>query len=191
MGYAISWCAVRESGADQFLQTLGLTPTGEMQELPESLISMGRLDTGWRVVWYNKYSCPFLREEDLAKLSLGRDVLLVMVEEHVMASSSELWSEGKRKWSVSHEGEDGPHGLSVVGGVPKTLTGIREEYEERQNAEGGDNADVDYIFEIPLKVAQSLVGFKHDEESAHLIGGQFAVMSRVTPRTGIFGWLRK
>jgi hypothetical protein len=43
--------------------------------------------------------------------------------------------------------------------------------EELQLAEGGDDAGVDYIFEIPLKVAQSLVGFKHDENCAHLIGG--------------------
>jgi hypothetical protein len=191
MGYAITWCAVRESAADQIVKMLGLTPTGETEQFPESLISMGRFDTGWRVVWYNRYSCPFLREEDLAKLSLGQDVLLVLVEEHVMASSSALWSEGKRKWSVSHEGEDGPRGLSVVGDAPEALAAIRTEYEERQIAEGGDDADVDYIFEIPLKIAQSLVGFKHDEVSAHLIDGQFAVMSRVMPRTGMFGWLRK
>jgi hypothetical protein len=57
--------------------------------------------------------------------------------------------------------------------------------EDLQLAEGGDNANVDYIFEIPLKVAQSLVGFKHDEVCDHLIGGRFDVMSSATPKTGI------
>jgi hypothetical protein len=61
--------------------------------------------------------------------------------------------------------------------------------EDLQLAEGGDNANVDYIFEIPLKVAQSLVGFKHDEVCDHLIGGRFDVMSIATPETGILNRL--
>jgi hypothetical protein len=85
-----------------------------------------------------------------------------------MASSSELWSGGKRKWRLSHEGENGPKGLSVAGELPETLDTIQREMEDLQLAEGGDDADVDYIFEIPLKVAKELVGFKHDEDCAHL-----------------------
>jgi hypothetical protein len=96
-----------------------------------------------------------------------------------MASSSELWSGGKRKWWLSHEGEKGPKGLSVEGVLPEAFPAIRKEMEELQLAEGGDDAEVDYIFEIPLKVAQSLVGFKHDKDCAHLIGGHFVVMCRV------------
>ncbi len=46
MGFAITWCAVREEGADQFFRKLGLRPTGEMEDVPESLISDGKLDTG-------------------------------------------------------------------------------------------------------------------------------------------------
>jgi hypothetical protein len=191
MGFAISWCAVREEGAEQFLQELSLSATGETEELPESLISTGKLDTGWRVVWYNKYSCPFLNPQDLSKLSITRDVLLCLVEEHAMASSSEFWSSGKKQWSMSHEGEHGPKGLSVEGNVPEVFPAIRKEMEDTQLAEGGDDADVDYIFEIPLKVAQSLVGFKHDEDSQHLIGGIFHVMSHAPPKAGILSRLLK
>jgi hypothetical protein len=115
-------------------------------------------------------------------LSKDHDVLLCLVEEHAMASSSELWSGGKRKWWLSHEGENGPKGLSVAGEVPSTFAAIRKEMEDLKLAEGGDNANVDYIFEIPLKVAQSLVGFKHDEVCDHLIGGRFDVMSIATPK---------
>jgi hypothetical protein len=66
--------------------------TGETEEFPESLISVGKLDTGWRVIWYNEYGCPFLRPDSLSNLSINHDVLLCLVEEHAMASSSELWS---------------------------------------------------------------------------------------------------
>jgi hypothetical protein len=63
MGFSISWCAVREENADQFVQKLGLLPTGETEEFPESLISTGKLDTGWRLIWHNKYGCPYEHEQ--------------------------------------------------------------------------------------------------------------------------------
>jgi hypothetical protein len=185
MGFSISWYAVPEKDADQFLQKLGLSPTGDTEEIPESLNCTGKLDTGWRVLWHNKYDCPFLKPTDLTNLSTDRDVFLCRVEEHVMASSAELWSGGKRQWWFSHEGEDGPKGLEVDGNPPETYPAIRKEKEKLQLAEGGDAAEVDHLFEIPLEVAKSLVGFKHDEICPHLIGGRFAVMSRVAPTPNV------
>lgn len=90
MGFSITWCAVREEAGQAFLQKLGLSATGELEEVPESLISTARLDTGWRIVWYDGYECPFLRADDLHELSRNQDVLLCRIEEHVMASSCEL-----------------------------------------------------------------------------------------------------
>lgn len=40
--------------------------------------------------------------------------------------------------------------------------------EARQLKPGGDSADVDYIFEIPLLAAKRIVGFKHDEVCPHV-----------------------
>ena len=95
-----------------------------------------------------------------------------------MASSSEMWSAGKRKWWISHEGEDGPKGLSSDGELPSSFALIRTEMEQMQANAGGDDAGVDYIFEIPLKVAQTIVGFKHDENPTHLLDGHFFVLHR-------------
>jgi hypothetical protein len=177
MGYAITWCAVPEADADRFLQDLQLSPTGATEEDPQSLITTARLDTGWRVLWYNRYACPFLRPKYLAGLSHDHEVLLCQVEEHVMASSAEMWSGGVRRWSLSHVGDEGPRGLSVEGDPPPAFSEIRQAMEEMQRAEGGDDADVDYIFEIPLQLAESLVGFKHDEDRTHVVG-RFEVMAR-------------
>jgi hypothetical protein len=189
MGFSITWCAVPEENADQFLQKLALTPTGDTEEIPESLICTGKLDTGWRVFWHNNYDCPFLKPKDLACLSMDDDVLLCRVEEHVMASSAELWSKGKRQWWISHEGEDGPKGLEADGRLPESYPAIRKEKEAQQLVDGGDDAEVDYIFDIPLMVAKALVGFKHDEICPHLIGGRFAVMSRTAPTPSVFSRL--
>lgn len=176
MGFSITWCAVHVEGVERLLEQLGLSPTGNTEEFPESLISTAKLDTGWRILWYNKYGCPFLRPEDLRDISNDQDVLVCLIEEHVMASSSEMWRGGERKWRISHEGEDGPKGLSTDGDLPECLASIRSEMEEAQRAEGGDDAEVDYMFEIPLKVAQSLTGFKHDENCPHMVG-PFVVLS--------------
>lgn len=186
MGWAISWCAVREEKADEFLHQLELSPTGEIEDLPESLISMARLDTGWRIVWYNEYDCPFLQPRALAELSSDKDVLLCLVEEHVMASSSEMWSGGERVWRLCHRGEDGPKGLEVEGAPPHSYPAIRREMEEAQIADGGDDAGVDYLFAIPLKVAEALVGFKHDEEDTHVIDKRYIVLSKAKRSGGRF-----
>lgn len=49
MGYAITWCAVREEAADQLLSHLGLSATGETEEGPGSRFSTAKLTTGWRL----------------------------------------------------------------------------------------------------------------------------------------------
>jgi hypothetical protein len=185
MGFSITWCAVRDADAQKVLDQLRLSPTGETEDVPESLISTATLHTGWRIIWYNEYGCPFLRPEDLGVISNDQDVLMCLVEEHVMASSSELWRGGQRTWWISHEGEDGPQGLATEGDLPDCFASIRREMEDAQRAAGGNAADVDYIFEIPLRVAQTLVGFKHDEVTQE----QFVVLSRAEPKKGLIGRL--
>ena len=178
MGFSITWCAVRESDAPSILDRLGLAPTGATEEMPDSPMSMAHLDTGWRVLWINEYASSLLAPERLRDLSTDHDMLLCMIEEHVMASSSEYWTGGRRAWWISHRGDDGPKGLDTDGALPECFASIRAEMEATQRAEGGDDAEVDFIFEIPLKVAETLVGFKHDEGWEHVTGGQFEELDR-------------
>jgi hypothetical protein len=186
MGFAISWCAVPESSADDFLKRVGLTDTGETKEVPDSLIGVARLDTGWRLLWYNKYDCPFLSEAQRQEHSRHHDLLYCLVEEHCMASSSELWSHGSRKWWIFHEGIDGPKGLDFSGELPNDFQQIKSKIEETQKREGGEKANVDYIFEIPLLVAKSITGFKHDEVCPHIVGNEFKIMRNESQQGGLF-----
>jgi hypothetical protein len=189
MGRTITWFAVREENAEQFLKQLGLSPTGETEEFPRSLILMAKLDSGWRVLRYNRYGCPFLKRQHLGPLSRDKDVVLCLIEEHVMSSSSEMWSRGKRKWWLSYEGEDGSVGLATDGDLPESFPRIRKEMEETQRVAGGDDAGTDYIFGIPLKLAETLVGFNHEEDNAHMIGGRYIVLSRTAPNGGLLSRL--
>jgi hypothetical protein len=191
MGYACTWCAVREEHADAVIAQLGLSPTGKTEDIPQALISTARLTTGWRVIWYNEYGCPFLTADRLAQLSQDRELILCLVEEHVMASSAELWASGQRQWWISHQGENGPKGLDCSGSLPQGFASIRDELYEAQRAEGGDDTDVDYIFDIPTRVAQSITGFKHDE-SWPLTDAKFSVLAdQSRPKQGFWSRLRK
>ena len=190
MGYSITWFAFHQSDEDVLMQDLRLSPTGQTDEGPDSLIATAKLKNGWQILWYNRHECPFLNESDLQRLSSRFEIIRCLVEEHVMASSSELWSGSVRKWRLLHEGENGPKGLEVEGEPPESLQQIRQEMETAQLAEGGDEADVDYIFEIPLRVAKALVGFKHDESCDLLVDPAFAVLTRSeTERAGFLGRL--
>jgi hypothetical protein len=53
----------------------------------------------------------------------------------------------------------------VSGAPPAELEDIRQRAFIRQMVEGADNAEVDYIFDVPLHLAKSFVGFKHDENA--------------------------
>ena len=188
MGFAISWCAVPESAAEGFLQRIGLTETGETEEVPDSLIGVARLDTGWRLLWYNKYDCPFLGNAQRGEHSRHYDLLYCLVEEHCMASSSEFWSGGSRTWWISHEGIDGPKGLDFSGAVPNNFPQVKSEMEAKQKQEGGEKSQVDYLFEIPLLVAKSITGFKHDEVCLHVVGNEFKIMKK-SEQAGFFSRL--
>jgi len=189
MGFAITWFAVPEQHAADVLKQLQLKPTGEREEFPESSIAYARLTTGWAILWYGKYDCPFLGDRELASLSSRCDILRCLVEEHVMASSAELWASGRQHWCISHQGEDGPKGLEITGSPPDSLKTIRAQMEEAQRAEGGDDAEVDHIFEIPLKLAQGIAGFKHDEVCGCIAGGTFEVLERASPQGGFLSRL--
>jgi hypothetical protein len=190
MGFSITWFAFREREAEALLRELWLSPTGQTDDGPDSLIATAKLKNGWQVLWFNKYGCPFFREAELRRLSARCDIIKCLVEEHVMASSSELWSGGFRKWLLSHEGENGPKGLAVEGEPPACFLGIRQEMEAKQDAEGGDKANVDYMFEIPLLVAEKFVGFKHDERCDLMAEPAFSVLSRSdTKGPGLFSRL--
>jgi len=189
MGFAITWFAFPEKDSAAFFARFGLSPTGEKTEVPDFPIATAKLDTGWTVLWYDKYDCPFLGERELADVSRSHDIVRCLVEEHVMASSAEFWSRGSRKWFLSHEGENGPKGIDSDGALPDSFVSIKEKMEAAQLAEGGDKADVDYIFEIPPRVAESIVGFKHDERCSHMPENLFYALKRSEPKQGFFARL--
>jgi hypothetical protein len=117
---------------------------------------------------------------DLARLSQLGDVVACFVEEHAMYSRSELWASGKMMWSLMHEAGQGLRHLEKSGKEPSGLADAIKTADLDLAANGGDDSEVDYYFEIPLVLAKALTGFKHDE----IIDGdvQFEVLNPTHPR---------
>jgi hypothetical protein len=167
MGYSISWLAVKDADPDAVCEQLGLIRSGAFDEYysyPQHSFLGGVLETGWYVVVRNRCDDPMVLDEVLSSISAGSTVIAASIEEHVMFCFATCWFEGKEIWRVQHEAEKGITDLQVTGAPPAELEDIRQRAFIRQMVEG-DDADVDYIFDVPLHLAKSFVGFKHDENT--------------------------
>jgi hypothetical protein len=163
MGFAISWIAFKEKTVTQVAETLGLAPSGELEEVPESLFSGVQLNTGWYVVFINEYGHRFVSERSLGRASEHSDVVAANVEEHVMFSSAEGWKSGKLAWKVSHNPELGLCHLEEQGEHPLHDLEIKQRLLASQQHEDQGEHQIDFVFDIPLELAEAIVGFKHDK----------------------------
>jgi hypothetical protein len=159
MGFSLSWAAVPSSARDRLLDRLALSPTGEFEEVPESATSGVHLPTGWYVVVANRCDYVSGRIPDLAAVSRASDVVACSVEEHVMASFAWGWSAGRLAWEVSHDAQAGRRHLEQSGDVPAAYAGIRDRLlaELHRDPDGPD-----YVFDIPVALAEAITGFRHD-----------------------------
>jgi hypothetical protein len=163
MGYAISWLAVRTDEPESLLSRLQLTRTGEEDELFEAPVSGGLLRAGWYLVVANDCAHRIVDGKTLAGLSEDHDLVACSVEEHVMVSTAAYWRSGQVAWAITHDSSRGIFDLEVSGTPPATLEQHKARCLAEQEQAGGQIANVDYLFDVPLEVAKDLTGFKHDE----------------------------
>jgi hypothetical protein len=160
LGYSISWIAFQAKGESHVLPLMGFSNSGEADEANESPVSAAALPTGWYVVFFNDHLFP--TPERLQKLSVGSVVVGCQVEEHVMASASFSYEDGRHIWTVIHESERGCYDLSADGDLPARFPELRGELFRQQAEAGGGNADVNFVFDVPIQLAAELCGYRHD-----------------------------
>jgi hypothetical protein len=184
MGYSLSWAAVK-STPEAVQSALGLRATGQREEFPESRIVATSLPNGWYIVIYNKCEAARKALEPLSRLG---EVIYCSVEEHVMVSAAATWNSGKRLWFVEHDAQQGIYNLQVAGQPPDAFGVIRDREKGKQDAEGGENADVDYMFDIPVELARELTGFRHDQSVPGIEGDAYEVLeaAKQSKRWGLF-----
>jgi hypothetical protein len=158
MGYSISWIAVRGKRKAEVLEHLQLRDSGKADEGNETPASGAELPTGWYVLFLNNLTHPFVQPPALVALSRGSTVVGCQVEEHVMLSVSFYYADGQHKWTITHDSRRGLNSLEVDGEAPLSLAKL---YSDAQ-AEQENDTRVDYIFDVPLKAAEQVCGYRHD-----------------------------
>lgn len=158
MGFKISWLAFQGLDKTQLLARLGMTDSGERDEVCESPFSLCESPTGWMILFANDFG--FADERRLTALSAGVRLLGCNIHEGLMYSSAALYENGEQKWAVTHDAQKERFNLNVSGQPPEALDTIRERLTGAQNAD--QDGDVDFIFDIPVELAQTLTGYRHD-----------------------------
>jgi hypothetical protein len=185
----MSWVAVHGKDPQVVLDELGWQRTGQHEEFPESPTTCTVLRPGWFSITMLSRADAYDGTLDLARLSKGAEVVACFVEEHVMFSGVALWRDGSKIWSVEHDAQEGIHHLTVVGALPPEMSPIIEEAKSSQNAEDQGDAEVDFIFDIPVDIAQRIAGFRYDRSDVDGVELTFDVLTAV-PRAPRTGWLK-
>jgi hypothetical protein len=161
MGFSISWVAVDAACERALFDHFGLKECGEAYELADFPISRMRIGSWYVLQW--DHQTHLVDERLLTKLSAHGRLIAVMVEEHVMFASAEEWNGGKRVWGAVHCADVHLMHIGVEGELPDTYADILSQQLQEQEASGGLKAGVDHIIDIPLQLANAIVGYKHDE----------------------------
>lgn len=164
MGFSQSWLAVRGKPPAAVLETLSLRGTAAREEIAESPIVGAELPRGWYLVVASRSGHRLMHDQIFQRLSAGCEVVTGDVEEHVMVSVATGWKEGQRVWAVTHDAQRDMEHLRTEGELPAAFTNIRDRLRSKQRTSGGRRADVDYIFDVPIELAQTLTGYRHDAD---------------------------
>ena len=70
--------------------------------------------------------------------------------------------DGIELWSVIHDAQQSLHHLSVSGDPPEEFLAIKGRLFGEQEKEDAGSAEVDFVFDIPIELAASITGFRHD-----------------------------
>ncbi len=168
MGVSLSFLAIKGAAPADIHGALGVTDTGVASpedEYPIPSVRGATLPEGWYLVLLNDVVHRLIKSRKIIKrLSRGCEVIACQVEEHDMYSGCFGLRDGKLVWSVVHNPQKADDHLGVWGELPAALDEIEarmlKEQDEAQARPGA--VEVDYIFDIPLELAASFCGYRHD-----------------------------
>lgn len=158
MGLSISWVAVRGRPKDDVLAELELIDTGAPALEPDVELCVGVSAEGWVVIVSNHLE--YVTPTKLADLSRGATAIGCLEEEHVMFSGARCFMDGVEAWAVIHEAEKGLRHLHVEGTPPAQFGRIRSRELRRQEVDDPKGKLVDYVYDIPPKVAAAVCGVR-------------------------------
>jgi len=165
MGFNICYVASKAT-PEEIVSAFDLTVSMETDEMPETALWLTTLNSDWTILWSEDEGFGQKKIDQIKSLSFAYNTYLCVVNETVMSSSCEFWSNGKSIWSVWHIGDGSDvsdksvFNLSSSGSLPANFEQIKSQHIAKQ--ETGDKK-VDLIFEVPLELAKAEIGFRHEQ----------------------------
>ncbi|RBP46501.1 hypothetical protein DES53_102892 [Roseimicrobium gellanilyticum] len=156
MGASLSWYAVRGKTPEMVLRDFGLR-RAVSKEYRHTPFRGGPLPNGWFVMIHGRHE---FTSDEMRHLSSACEVVACFVEEHVMVSRSACWKNGVQVWEVTHDSEESEHHLDIRGEPPAGFGAIRDRLTKQQKEDDEDGC-VDFIFNIPVDLAEEVTGFNH------------------------------
>jgi hypothetical protein len=173
MGYSLSWLAVKGKAPQAARDELRFHPTGKWQEIPAADLSAVEMPNGWYLIVSN-HSDQVGSDAALQRLSSsGCELVTCFIEEHVMVSKATGWKDGRRIWLVMHDAQINLQHLDIQGEPPQGFAAIREKLLAMQTPQS-----CDYIFDVPVETARSIIGYRHDQDVPGLSGEVFEVLAK-------------
>jgi hypothetical protein len=159
MGFSHSWVAVQGLAPERALAALELEIAAESGNDFLNGTSLIAWSNGWLLVVSDDSQDAF--EGNLARLAVLGPAVACSINEHVMYSEARGYEAGQQLWRVIHDpdGDESLYSLQISGTPPKHLEGIVRDIRAEQESEGGEDAGVDFMFDIPPKLAESICGF--------------------------------
>ncbi|MFI4950450.1 MAG: hypothetical protein ACHP7A_05365 [Caulobacterales bacterium] len=143
---------------------LGLELGPEIGDWPGNNFAIGGLPDGWLLFMTGRLDEAFTPR--FAGLSVRGPAVACSIEEHVMYQEARGYRDGAEIWRVTHDPNKGEslYHLDVAGDLPAGFDSMRAAAIKAQDDAGGEDAEVDLICDVPLDLAKSICGFKHDDD---------------------------
>ena len=185
MSCHLSWIAVTGPAKDAILSVLGLAEVSPDVEPSHSKHEVAELPSGWVVILAADFNYP--TPARMSAVSVGGTALACSIDERTMYSVTRLYEDGKAVWSVDHDGgQEGVYHLDVAGAPPPELAVIRSRLLAEQDRAGGEEAQVDLVFDVPTELSEVLCGYRFDPQKD---GPKFRALEK-TRRKGA-NWLAR
>jgi len=163
MGRSLAWLVIDSSDVDGIAAELGLKRTGKTGAIADFALKMCSLPDGRVLIVSNNSDEPLFSGKRAAQLSKRGRVVTAAMEEHVMFSGCAAWTSGRKLWAVTHKSEESPRHLAVTGKVTSDFAALKRAAFEEQDVEDGSAAEVDHVFDLPLRYARAQTGLDVEE----------------------------
>jgi hypothetical protein len=168
MGVSLSFLAIKGAAPADIHRALGVTDTGvasSEDDYPIPPVRGAALPNGWYLVVLNHVVHRLIKSRAIITgLSRGCEVIACQIEEHDMYSGCFGLRDGEFVWSVVHDSRKSGDHLGLWGELPAALNEIKARLLKQQEEEQPvpSSVGVDYIIDIPLELAASFCGYRHD-----------------------------